>query len=119
MSAAGRTLQPWLHRSGTFAKPNALLVRLKLGETADRIPAAMDVRRKLVRPAETTEHGALDRVVKSFGGGVRVCTAPRRRCATSAIRTAAIPTSRKSAASRACYASRSIRGRMSGRWRSR
>ncbi|WP_447755403.1 S8 family peptidase [Sphingopyxis fribergensis] len=83
MSAAGRTLQPWLHRSGTFAKPNAILVRLKLGETADRIPAAMDVRRKLVRAAETTEHGALDRVVKSFGGGIRVS---RLHSAAAALR---------------------------------
>jgi Subtilase family len=69
MSAAGRLLQSWAHRSGAYAMPNSILVRLKSGETSDHIPALRDVRRKLVRAAETTEHGALDRVIKSFGGG--------------------------------------------------
>ena len=72
MSAVGRTLLPWAHRSGAYALPTSVLVRLKLGETPDSIPAAMDVRAAAAAPAERTGHGALDRVVKNFGGAVRV-----------------------------------------------
>jgi subtilisin family serine protease len=72
MTASGRLLLPWAHRSGTYALPNSVIVRLKSGEACERIPALYDVRRKLARAAETTGHGALDRVVKSFGGKVQV-----------------------------------------------
>lgn len=72
MTAAGRTLLPWAHRSGTYALPSSILVRLKLGETPKAIPAALDVRKGSATPSETTGHGALDRVVKTFGGTVRV-----------------------------------------------
>jgi subtilisin family serine protease len=69
VSALGRTALPWSHRSGTYALPTSLLVRMKLGEVPVGIPTVLDVRRKAVHAAETTGHGALDRVVKAFGGG--------------------------------------------------
>ena len=72
MSAAGRTILPWAHRSGAYALPTSLLVRMKLGEVPAGIPAALDVRRRAAVPAESTGHGALDRVTAAFGGGVRV-----------------------------------------------
>lgn len=69
MSAVGRTVQPWSHRSGTYALPTSVLVRLKLGEVPDGIPTLRDVRRRLVVPAPSTGHAALDRVVRSFAAG--------------------------------------------------
>jgi subtilisin family serine protease len=72
MSAAGRTLLPWAHRSGAYALPTSILVRLKLGETPDSIPPAVAVRSGATAPAERTGHNALDRVVRTFGGAVRV-----------------------------------------------
>jgi hypothetical protein len=69
MSAAGRAVLPWAHRSGAYALPNSLLVRMKLGEVPAGIPALLDVRRKAAHASETTGHAALDRVVKTFGGG--------------------------------------------------
>lgn len=68
----GRLVQPWAHRAGAYAAPGSLLVRLKLGEVPPGIPAALDVRRRAAQPAETTRHDILDRVVKSFGGTLRV-----------------------------------------------
>lgn len=72
MTAVGRTILPWAHRSGAYALPTSLLVRVKLGEVPAGIPTALDVRRKAAQPAETTGHGALDRVVTAFGGAVRI-----------------------------------------------
>lgn len=72
MTGVGRTLLPWAHRSGAYALPTSILVRLKLGETPEAVPAALDVRYGLHKPATATGHGALDRVVRSFGGRVRV-----------------------------------------------
>ena len=69
MSAAGRTMLPWAHRSGAYALPTSLLVRLRLGEVPDSIPSLLDVRRRAAQPAETTGHAALDRVARTFGGG--------------------------------------------------
>ena len=72
MTAVGRTLLPWAHRSGAYALPTSILVRLKLGEAPKAIPAALDVRRGAAEPADSTGHGALDRVVGTFGGTIRV-----------------------------------------------
>ncbi|KQW01530.1 S8 family serine peptidase [Rhizobacter sp. Root1221] len=69
MSALGRTVQPWSHRSGTYALPRSLLVRLKLGEVPAGIPTVLDVRRHAVAAAQSTGHDALDRVAKAFAGG--------------------------------------------------
>ena len=72
MTGLGRLIQPWAHRAGTYAAPGSLLVRLKLGEVPAGIPAALDVRHGVALPAESTCHGVVDRVIKSFGGVVRV-----------------------------------------------
>ena len=69
MTAAGRTMLPWAHRSGAYALPNSLLVRMKLGEVPDGIPTVADIRRKAQSPAATTGHDDLDRVAKTFAGG--------------------------------------------------
>jgi subtilisin family serine protease len=69
VSAVGRTLQPWAHRSGAYALPNSLLVRMKLGETPAGIPTVLDIRHKAAQPAATTGHAALDRVARTFGDG--------------------------------------------------
>src|SRR5262245_34475987 len=82
-SASNRTLIPWAHRSGTYALPDSLLVRLKLGETPDSIPASLDVRRGAAEPATPTGHGALDRVAKTFGGAIRIS---RLHAAAAALR---------------------------------
>lgn len=70
--SAGRALQPWAHRSGSYALPNSLLVRLALGEAPEGIPAALDIRSGAAACAEKTGIGSLDRIVASFGGAVRV-----------------------------------------------
>lgn len=72
MSRIARIAQPWNHYTGTYASPTSLLVRLKLGEMPDHIPAALDVRRGASERAERTGHGVLDRVAGTFGGTVRV-----------------------------------------------
>lgn len=69
MTAVGRTVLPWAHRSGAYALPTSMLVRMKLGEVPAGIPTAMDVFRKAARAADGTGHGALDRVARTFGGG--------------------------------------------------
>ncbi len=83
MSAAGRPLQPWAHRSGAYALPTSLLVRLKLGEVPEAIPAALDVRRKVVEPATALGHRAFDRVASAFGTSLRLS---RLHAAASALR---------------------------------
>ncbi len=72
MTEAGRTLLPWAHHSGAYALPTSILVRLKLGETPASIPAGLDVLRGKTAPASTTGHHVLDRVVRTFGGGIQV-----------------------------------------------
>jgi subtilisin family serine protease len=72
MTRIARIAQPWHHYTGAYASPSSLLVRLKLGEVPDNIPAALDVREGARERAERTGHGALDRVSGAFGGAVRV-----------------------------------------------
>jgi subtilisin family serine protease len=69
---AGRTLQPWAHLSGTYALPTSILVRLKLGEATDTIPAALDVRAGAAEAARSTGHSALDRVITRFASSISV-----------------------------------------------
>jgi subtilisin family serine protease len=76
---------PWAHRSGAYALPTSILVRLRLGEMPEAIPAALDVRRGVAVAAESTGHNALDRVVRTFGGAVRVS---RLHAASAALRNA-------------------------------
>jgi subtilisin family serine protease len=84
MSGVGRALLPWAHRSGAYALPTSVLVRMKLGEVPRDIPTLADVRRKAARPAHATGHAALDRVARTFGGGaIRVS---RLHAATQALR---------------------------------
>ncbi|MFO6448852.1 S8 family peptidase [Erythrobacter sp. NE805] len=84
MSAAGRPLLPWAHRSGAYALPTSLLVRLRLGEVPERIPAVMDVRRGARAAAPASGHGALDRVAATFGTAIRIS---RLHAAARALRT--------------------------------
>lgn len=83
MSAAGRPLLPWAHRSGAYALPTSLLVRLKLGEVPTDIPAALDVRRRAATPSDGVGHGAFDRVASAFGTAIRVS---RLHAAAAALR---------------------------------
>lgn len=69
MSALGRAVQPWSHRSGGYVLPGSLLVRLKLGEVPRAIPALLDVRNRAASAVASTGHAALDRVARAFGGG--------------------------------------------------
>ncbi len=84
MSAAGRPLLPWAHRSGAYALPTSLLVRLKLGEVPEGIPAVMDVRRGAQEAAGASGHGAFDRVTATFGTAVKIS---RLHAAGRALRT--------------------------------
>jgi subtilisin family serine protease len=72
MNEAGRPLLPWAHRSGAYALPTSLLVRLKLGEVPERIPAVIDVRRHAQEPVKALGHAAFDRVAAAFGTDIRV-----------------------------------------------
>lgn len=85
MNEAGRALLPWAHRSGAYAVPTSILVRMRLGEAPEHIPSLMDVRQRAAPLAEATGLGDVDRVVSTFGGAVRVS---RVHAAATALRNA-------------------------------
>jgi subtilisin family serine protease len=63
---------PWAPRHAAYTLPNAVVLKLALGEAPASIPAAADVRSGLQRAAQTIDGGPIDRIVRHFAGGMRV-----------------------------------------------
>lgn len=61
---------PWAPAARCYCAPQRLIFTLALGEDPDRIPPRSLVRTLGVEPAQASGHGALDRVLRDFGGNV-------------------------------------------------
>jgi subtilisin family serine protease len=61
-------------RTGLFASPSRLVVKLALGEMAGTIPTALEVGRGLEQAAERTGHGPVDRILRDMGGASHIVT---------------------------------------------
>jgi subtilisin family serine protease len=61
---------PWAPAARCYCAPQRLIFTLALGEDPDRIPPRSQVRALGIEPAEASGHGALDRVLRDFGGNV-------------------------------------------------
>src|SRR5262249_56945679 len=72
MTLARRLALPWAHSSELYSTPGSLIFKLALGEAPEAIPASADVRRGGMTPAAKTGHGAVDRMLRRFGGDVRI-----------------------------------------------
>jgi subtilisin family serine protease len=55
-----------------YSAPGALVLKLALGEAPDDVPSSIDVRSGAHQPAERLRHGALDRVLRDFGGYAQI-----------------------------------------------
>ncbi|WP_194745183.1 S8 family peptidase [Thermaurantiacus tibetensis] len=54
------------------AVPGAIVLTLALGEAPEAIPARNDVRDRACAPAERIDGGAIDRIIRTRGGGARI-----------------------------------------------
>jgi len=61
---------PWAPAARCYCAPHRVLFTLALGEDPHRIPARSQVQAMGLERAETSGHGALDRVLRDFGGNV-------------------------------------------------
>lgn len=79
---------PWAStQDRAYSSPTSLLVKMRLGEAPDHVPAMQDVRECCHDPAHSIDGGPIDRVLSVHAGSVRVaklhCAAAnqhRRRC---------------------------------------
>ena len=78
---------PWAPAARCYCAPRRLLFTLALGEDVAGIPARSRVRRMRDEPAARTGHGAVDRVLRAFGGAVALARlhAPADGAAGSAL----------------------------------
>jgi subtilisin family serine protease len=72
MTLARRLAMPWARSSELYSAPGGLIFKLALGEAPDAIPASSDVRRGALTPAAKTGHGAVDRILRRFGGEAHI-----------------------------------------------
>jgi subtilisin family serine protease len=63
---------PWASGEGTYCLPGSVILKLALGEAPEAIPAGLDVRRGLEKPASSIDGGPIDRIVRHHAGGARV-----------------------------------------------
>jgi subtilisin family serine protease len=63
---------PWA-RSGDrqYSSPASLLLKMRAGEAPEAAPALLDVNQRVVEPARRLDGGPVDRIVRSFAGGLR------------------------------------------------
>lgn len=66
----GALAMPWAPEARAYCAPRRLLFTLALGEDVTRIPARSGVRAMGLSPVARTGHGAVDRVLREFGGTV-------------------------------------------------
>lgn len=63
---------PWAPTARNYCAPRRLVFTLALGEDVQRIPARSMVMSFGMEPAVATGHGAVDRVLREFGGNVQL-----------------------------------------------
>jgi subtilisin family serine protease len=63
---------PWAPHSRTYALPGSLLLKMRLGEAPEHIPAQMDVRQGSASPATRIDGGAIDRLIRHHANGARI-----------------------------------------------
>ncbi|UCH74052.1 MAG: S8 family serine peptidase [Rhodospirillales bacterium] len=61
---------PWAPNARSYCAPRRLLFTLALGEDVERIPGRSQLRANGQTPATGTGHGAVDRVLREFGGNI-------------------------------------------------
>lgn len=61
---------PWAPAARSYCAPKRLIFKLALGEHVERIPARSMVKAMGLEPAGVTGHGAVDRILREFGGNV-------------------------------------------------
>lgn len=63
---------PWAPNSGMYSLPGSMILKLRLGEAPEHVPAQMDVRSKASAPATKIDGGVVDRLIRSFANGAHV-----------------------------------------------
>lgn len=63
---------PWARLSQLYCAPCHLTFRMALGEAPDHVPAQRDVRVGALQAAERFDGGPVERILRRFGGSVRV-----------------------------------------------
>lgn len=61
---------PWAPQARCYCAPRRLIFTLALGEDVSSLPARSDVRSRRCEAATRTGHGAVDRVLRTFGGNM-------------------------------------------------
>jgi len=65
-------LSPWAPRARGYCLPGSLLLKLRLGEAPESIPAWADVRRGHMAVAQSVDGGAIDRIVRRHAGALHI-----------------------------------------------
>jgi subtilisin family serine protease len=72
MNIARRLMMPWARPCDLYSAPGRLIMKLALGEAPEAIPSSIDVRLGAMEHATKVDGGPIDRVLKKFGGRIRV-----------------------------------------------
>jgi len=64
-------LTPWAPESGAYALPGSLLLKMRLGEAPEHIPAQLDVRQGWAAAAAKVDGGPIDRLLRHHANGAR------------------------------------------------
>src|SRR5689334_10842065 len=69
----GRQLStPWAPGCGAYSIPGVIMLKLKLGEAPDDVPARTDVAKRYASPAARLDGGVIDRVIRHYTDGVHI-----------------------------------------------
>ena len=63
---------PWAPGCGAYSIPGVMLLKLKLGEAPDHVPARVDVSKRYAAPAARLDGGVIDRVIRQYTDGVHI-----------------------------------------------
>ncbi len=72
MTATRRLMMPWARPCDLYSAPGRLIMKLALGEAPETIPSAIDVRLGATAHATQVDGGPIERILKKFGGRIRV-----------------------------------------------
>lgn len=67
-----RLMMPCAQPGDLYCAPSRLVLKLRLGEAPDDIPSSVDVRIGACEPTSRIDGGAVDRILRRFGGRIRV-----------------------------------------------
>lgn len=63
---------PWAPSSRLYSLPGSMLLKVRLGEAPEHVPAHMDVRRRAAAPATTLDGGVIDRLIRHHAGAMHI-----------------------------------------------